>query len=106
MQKVKQKLSLKETAAPQMSTLLYVITGCGMGYMSSIEHPKALGDIMESAIGACSQEIACMQNMTCCCSQAARRERLCAAGAVYLDTGMDISATYPVCSSAHEVQSL
>lgn len=70
MQKVQQKLSLKQTVAPKMSTLLYVITGCGMGYMSSIEHPKALGDIMESAIGA-----------------------------VYLDSGMDISATYPVRSN-------
>lgn len=66
---VQQKLAQKQKAAPDMSDLLYVITGCGMGYMGSMEHPKCLGDIMESAIGA-----------------------------VYLDTGMDVGRTYPVCT--------
>jgi dsRNA-specific ribonuclease len=65
---VRAKLAQKEKAAPDMSDLLYVITGCGMGYMGFMEHPKCLGDIMESAIGA-----------------------------VYLDTGMNMSLTYPVC---------
>jgi hypothetical protein len=67
LQTVDEKMKLKEQVAPTMSTMLYVITGCGMGYMTSTEHPKALGDIMESAIGA-----------------------------VFLDTGMDVNKTYPV----------
>jgi len=48
---VRQKLSMKQQVAPSMSTILFIITGCGMGYMGSMEHPKALGDIVESAIG-------------------------------------------------------
>lgn len=58
---------MKQQVAPSMSTILFIITGCGMGYMGSMEHPKALGDIVESAIGA-----------------------------VYLDTGMSLAKTYPV----------
>eukprot|EP00892_Ulva_mutabilis_P000531 jgi/Ulvmu1/10479/UM064_0016.1 len=65
---VRQKPSLEEHVAAGMSTILFIITGCGMGYMGSLEHPKALGDVVESAIGA-----------------------------VYLDSGCSLAKTYPVC---------
>lgn len=66
-QMVEAQLALKDKQAPGMSTLLYVLTGCGRGHLTSLAHPKALGDLLEAAIGA-----------------------------VFLDTGKSLSATYPV----------
>ena len=60
-------MELKARMAPQMSSLLYIITGCGMGYMAALQHPKALGDVVEASIGA-----------------------------VFVDSGCDLNATYPV----------
>lgn len=67
MQLVEGKMERKARVAPSMSSLLYVITGCGMGYMAALQHPKALGDIVEASIGA-----------------------------VFVDSGCDLDATYPV----------
>lgn len=64
---VRQKLAMKEEVAAGMSAILFIITGCGMGYMGSMEHPKALGDVVESAVGA-----------------------------VFVDSGMSLAKTYPV----------
>jgi dsRNA-specific ribonuclease len=64
---VEAKMKLKEQVAPGMSDILYVITGCGMGYMASMGHPKALGDIIEAAIGA-----------------------------AFVDSDMDLTRVYPV----------
>ena len=66
-QKVDAKMELKKKVAPNMSDILYVITGCGCGYMAHMDCPKALGDVMEAAIGA-----------------------------VYVDCGMDLTKVYPV----------
>lgn len=54
-------------AANSMSDILYVVTGFGTGYLGSMDHPKALGDLFESLIGA-----------------------------VYCDSGFDLVKTYPV----------
>jgi len=61
------RLKAANPATRAMSDVLYVITGCGMGYMGSMEAPKQLGDVLEALIGA-----------------------------VYKDSGDDLLATYPV----------
>lgn len=63
-------MALKAQAAPGMSNVLYIMTGCGKGYMAAHEHPKALGDLVESVVGA-----------------------------VFVDTGLSLARTYPVCSN-------
>jgi dsRNA-specific ribonuclease len=60
----------RHPAASRMSDILYMVTGFGTGYLGSMDHPKALGDIVESLIGA-----------------------------VFVDTGFDLCQTLPVCSS-------
>ena len=37
--------------AESMSEILYLVTGFGSGLMSAMDHPKALGDVLESLVG-------------------------------------------------------
>jgi hypothetical protein len=60
-------IELKERHAPGMSDILYMATGFGSGHLSAMDHPKALGDVVEAAIGA-----------------------------VLVDTDFDLAATFPV----------
>jgi dsRNA-specific ribonuclease len=61
------KTKAKNPDAKCMSDILYVVTGFGTQYLGAMDHPKAMGDVIESLIGA-----------------------------VYCDTGHDIAKTYPV----------
>ena len=66
MEEVKEKKAA-HPAASRMSDILYVVTGFGTGYLGSMDHPKALGDLVESLVGA-----------------------------VFCDSGFNIAKTYPV----------
>jgi dsRNA-specific ribonuclease len=68
-----QKNKEKNPDAKRMSDILYVTTGFGTQYLGSMDHPKAMGDVMESLIGA-----------------------------VFCDTNHDIAKTYPVCVSGKD----
>lgn len=53
-QRVEQVLDKKAAhpTARNMSEIAYLVTGFGSGLMSAMDHPKALGDVLESLIGA------------------------------------------------------
>lgn len=57
----------QHAAAANMSDILYMVTGFGTGYLGAMDHPKALGDVFESLLGA-----------------------------VFVDTGFDLVRTLPV----------
>ena len=64
MQEIQKKLELKASnqVTRDMSVILYVITGCGMGYMGSMTAPKQMGDVLEALIGAMFLDTSCNMN--------------------------------------------